>query len=56
MIEITKDTFEKEVLNSDKPVFLDFWAPWCGFCTQLMPTVEELSADYGEKKIGRAHV
>lgn len=57
MIEITKDTFEKEVLNSDKPVFLDFWAPWCGFCMQLMPTVEELSADYGEKiKFGKINI
>lgn len=57
MIEITKDTFEKEVLNSDKPVFLDFWAPWCGFCTQLMPTVEELSADYGKKiKFGKINI
>lgn len=57
MIEITKDTFEKEVLNSDKPVFLDFWAPWCGFCTQLMPTVEKLSADYADKiKFGKINI
>ncbi len=57
MIEITKDSFEKEVLKSDKPVFLDFWAPWCGFCTQLMPTVEELSGDYGDKmKFGKINI
>lgn len=57
MIEITKDSFEKEVLKSDKPVFLDFWAPWCGFCTQLMPTVEELSSDYGDKmKFGKINI
>ncbi|MDY2959851.1 MAG: thioredoxin [Hornefia sp.] len=57
MIEITKDNFEQEVMNSDKPVFLDFWAPWCGFCNQLMPTVEELSEDYlGKVKFGKINI
>ena len=57
MLTVTQDNFEKEVMQSDVPVFLDFWAPWCGFCVKLGPTVEELEQEYGDKyKFGKVNV
>lgn len=50
-LEITDATFEKEVLNSDKPVLIDFWAAWCGPCRMLGPIIEEVSKDYDGKAI-----
>jgi thioredoxin 1 len=49
LIITDEEMFEKEVLNSDKPVLVDFFATWCGPCKMLSPTVEEISEEYAEK-------
>jgi len=52
--EFTDANFSSEVLQSDCPVLVDFWAPWCGPCRMLMPTIEQLSGEYaGRVKIGK---
>ena len=48
-IEVTDATFEAEVLNSDKPVVIDFWAEWCAPCRQLTPIIEQLAEDYRDR-------
>lgn len=56
-LEITDATFEEVVLNSDKPVVVDFWAAWCGPCRMVGPVIEELSNDYdGRAVVGKVDV
>lgn len=56
-INITKDNFESEVLNSDKPVLLDLWASWCGPCRMLAPIVSQIAEEYdGKVKVGKINV
>ena len=50
-IEITDANFEELVVNSDKPVMIDFWAVWCGPCRMIAPIVEEMSTEYGDKAV-----
>jgi len=56
-IVFTDQNFEEEVIKSEKPVLVDFWAPWCGPCQMMGPIVEELSTEMGDKmKIGKLNV
>lgn len=55
-IHVTKENFESEVLKSDKPVLVDFWAAWCGPCQMLMPVIEELSEQETNAKICKINV
>lgn len=56
-MEVTDSNFQNEVLKSDKPVLLDFWAEWCGPCKMISPIVEELAKEYdGKLKVGKVDV
>ena len=55
-LHITKENFEQEVLKSEVPVLLDFWAPWCGPCKMLVPIVEEIAEEVSDFKVGKVNV
>ena len=55
-INVTTENFEEEVLKSDKPVLVDFWAAWCGPCKMLMPTIEELAHSQDKIKVCKVNV
>lgn len=55
-IKITKDNFEKEVLHSDKPVLLDFWAPWCVPCRMVGPVIDSIAEEVTHAKVGKVNI
>jgi len=56
VIHINQDNFREEVLNSQKPVLLDFWAPWCGPCRMVVPILEEIAGERSDIKVGKINV
>ncbi|GIW79201.1 MAG: hypothetical protein KatS3mg105_1008 [Gemmatales bacterium] len=57
VVEFTSENWEQEVVKSDKPVVVDFWAPWCGPCRMLAPTIDKIADKYaGRVKVGKLNV
>lgn len=55
-INITEQNFNEEVLNSDKPVLIDFWASWCGPCRMIAPIIEQIADERSDIKVGKVNV
>ena len=55
-VNIDLHNFQEEVLNSDKPVLLDFWAPWCGPCRMVVPMVEQIAKERPDIKVGKINI
>ena len=55
-ISVNKNNFNQEVLNSDKPVLMDFWAPWCGPCRMVVPLIEEIAKERSDIKVVKINV
>lgn len=55
-INITEQNFNEEVIQSDKPVLIDFWASWCGPCRMIAPTIEEIADERSDIKVGKVNV
>ena len=55
-INVNKNNFDQEILNSGKPVLLDFWASWCGPCRMVSPIVDEIAAERSDIKVGKINV
>ena len=56
VLHVTKQNFSEEVMNSDKPVLLDFWAPWCGPCRMVGPILDEIGAERSDIKVCKVNV
>ena len=56
ILTVTKENYESEVINSDKPVLLDLWAAWCGPCRMVSPAIEEIALEHTDIKVGKINV